>query len=49
MYYYHVLIGTKHIDLVKASSGEEAIKLIEIKFGSSKVYSSIHQYQAVRA
>ena len=47
--YFHILIGTKHIDLIKASSPEEAIKLIEIKFGSSRVYSDKHEYRAVRA
>lgn len=47
--YFHVLIGTKHIDLIKASSPEEAIKLIEMKFGSSHVFSSKHEYRAVRA
>ena len=47
--YYHILIGSKHIDLIKASSSEEAIKLIEIKFGPSNIYSSIYEYRAVRA
>ena len=47
--YFNVLIGTKHIDLVMASSGEEAIKLVEIKFGSSRLYSIEHEYRAVRA
>lgn len=47
--YYHVLIGTRHIDLIKASSPEEAIKLIEMKFGSARIYSSIYEYRAVRA
>jgi hypothetical protein len=47
--YYHILLGTKHIDLIKASSSEEAIKLIELKFGSARIYSNEYEYRAVRA
>lgn len=47
--YYHVVLGTKHIDLVKAASCEHAIQIVETKFGPSKQYSSKYQYRAVRA
>lgn len=47
--YYHIILGNKHIDLVKASSPEEAIQIIRNKFGSASVYSSRHEYRAVRA
>jgi hypothetical protein len=47
--YYHVMLGNKHIDLVMASSSEEAIQIITNKFGSASVYSKWHKYRAVRA
>lgn len=47
--YYHVFLGKKHIDLIMASSIEEAIKLVELKFGSARIYSTEHEYRAVRA
>jgi hypothetical protein len=49
MNYYHVFLGTKHIDLVKAYTSEHAIQIIEIIFGPAKKYSAIHNYRAVRA
>jgi hypothetical protein len=49
MNYYHVFLGAKHIDLVKAFNGEHAIQIIESKFGLAKKFSQTHQYRAVRA
>jgi hypothetical protein len=46
---FHVVLGTKHIDLVQAQSEEHAIKIIETIFGPSRKYSRVHQYRAVRA
>lgn len=49
MNYYHVFLGTKHIDLVQAFSGEHAIQIVASKFGNPRLYSSEHNYRAVRA
>lgn len=49
MNYYHVFLGSKHIDLVKAYTGEHAVQIIESRFGSSKKLSKEHHYRAVRA
>jgi hypothetical protein len=47
--YFHVILGSKHIDLVMASSSEEAIQIIELKFGLASNYSKTHSYKAMRA
>ena len=47
--YYHVILGTKHIDLIQANSEKEAIMKIEKMFGPAKRYSRNHKYQAVKA
>lgn len=47
--YYHVILGNKHIDLIRASSEEDAIKKIEKTFGPSDRYSKKYKYQAVEA
>ncbi len=49
MNYYHVFLGAKHIDLVKAYTGEHAIQIIEARFGTAKKLSTEHYYRAVRA
>jgi hypothetical protein len=49
MRYYHVFLGSKHIDLVQAFSGEHAVQKTESKFGHPRKYSSEHNYRAVRA
>jgi hypothetical protein len=49
MMYYHVLLGKKHIDLIKANSKEEAVKKIESLFGLAKTLSKNHKYLAVEA
>jgi len=51
MNYYHVFLGpVKHIDIVKAYTGEHAMQIIESKFGSAKNFSEkYHNYRAVRA
>jgi hypothetical protein len=48
MNYYHVLIGTKHIDLVQALTIDHAIQIVESKFGpANQLY--VGNYRAVRA
>lgn len=47
--YFHVLLGSKHIDLIKAESEEDAVKKIEKLFGSAKLFSATHTYVAVKA
>lgn len=47
--YYHVILGKKHIDLIKANSKEEAIKKIELMFGPSESLSKFHKYEAIEA
>lgn len=49
MNYYHVFLGSKHIDLVQAYTGEHAVQIVEAKFGTAKKLSSQHEYRAVRA
>ena len=49
MIYYHVLLGKKHIDLVKADSKEEAVKKVESLFGPAETLSKNHKYLAVEA
>lgn len=46
--YFNVLLGTKHIDLVKAASEEAAISIIEKNFGPASNYSTKYNYTAVR-
>ncbi len=47
--YFHVLLGTKHIDLVKADSEAEAVKKVEQLFGPANTLSVTHNYTAVKA
>ncbi len=47
--YYHVLLGKKHIDLIKAKSEEDAVKKIELMFGPADTLSTKHNYRAVKA
>lgn len=47
--YFHVLLGPKHIDLIAAKSKDDAVKKVEKIFGPAKLYSSIHNYVAVKA
>ncbi len=47
--YYHVILGTKHIDLVKADSEKDAIKKVEKLFGPANTLSATHNYIAVKA
>jgi hypothetical protein len=47
--YYHVLLGKKHIDLIKANSKDDAVKKIELMFGPADTLSTKHKYQAVKA
>lgn len=49
MNYYHVFLGSKHIDLVQAYTGEHAVQIVEAKFGTAKKLSSQHGYRAMRA
>jgi len=43
--YYHVVAGCRHIDIVLAKSADEAIAIVESRFGSSCSYST-EPYQA---
>ena len=49
MIYFHVILGQKHIDLVRANSPEDAIKKVELMFGPARLYSSTHIYKAIEA
>ena len=49
MYYFHVLAGSKHIDLVAALNEEQAVALVLRLWGNSLKYSNSKVYQAVRA
>jgi len=46
---YHIILGKKHMDLLYAKDEEEAILIIEKKFGVSSKYNSIEKYKAVKA
>ena len=48
-YYYHVVLGKKHMDLVKAANEEQAIKLIEKIYGPACKYHTTNQYKAIQA
>ena len=48
MKYDNVFLGAKHIDMVKAYTGEHAIQIIEATFGNAKKYSAIHEYRVER-
>ena len=45
---YSVYVGKKHVDLVVATSEPNAIKIIEMNYGPSKVFSKEYQYVAVQ-
>jgi hypothetical protein len=46
--YYHVLLGSMHIDLVRADSEQDAIKKVEDRFGPANTLSIMHNYVAVK-
>ena len=48
VYYYHVYAGKQHIDLVKATSEEDACNQVFIKWGNASSYSA-QSFKAVRA
>lgn len=43
------MLGSKHIDLIRADSKENAISKIEEKFGPAEKLSKNHKYRAVEA
>lgn len=47
--YYHILIDSKHIDLVKARNEDEAIKIVFYKFGPATQYVKNGRYKVIRA
>lgn len=47
--YYHVMIGDKHIDLIKAQNETHAIEIAYNKFGSAEKYIKNGNYRAIRA
>ena len=49
MFYFHVLAGNKHIDLVQADNEEQAIALVLRVWGKPIKYSVVNKYSAVRA
>lgn len=49
MFYFHVLAGNKHIDLVQADNEEQAIALVLRIWGKPIKYSVANKYSAVRA
>lgn len=44
--YYHVMIGPKHFDIVKALDEHDAIRQVERKFGPAKLWSADKKYRA---
>ena len=44
--YYHVMIGTKHFDIVKAVDEHDAIRQVEKRFGKSTEWNSTLPYRA---
>ena len=44
--YYHVMIGTKHFDIVKAIDEQDAVRQVEKRFGKSSEWNSILPYRA---
>lgn len=49
MHYYHVMIGNKHIDLIKAQSKDDALRLTIQKFGSATSYIKNGSYRVIKA
>ncbi len=49
MFYFHVVCGKKHIDLVRADSEAHAIAIITARFGKSTTYSHTESYKAIKA
>lgn len=50
-YYFNVYAGTKHIDLVKATSEKDAIEQCYMRYGSASKYTGMSRdnFRAVRA
>ena len=44
--YYHVVIGTKHFDIVKAIDEQDAIRQVEKRFGKASSWSKKNEYRA---
>lgn len=47
--YYHILIDSKHIDLVKARDKDEAIEIAFNKFGPATRYVKNGRYKVIKA
>lgn len=46
--YYHVMIGTKHFDIVKAVDEEDAIRQVEKRFGKAERWHGYLPYRAIK-
>ena len=44
--YYHVMIGIKHFDIVKAINEQDAIRQVEKRFGKASSWSKKNKYCA---
>ena len=44
--YYHVCLGRRHFDIVKAINEEDAIKQVERKFGPAHKWDGKRKYRA---
>ena len=44
--YYHVVIGTKHFDIVKAIDEQDAIRQVEKRFGPAHKWNGKEKYRA---
>lgn len=44
--YYHVVLGKKHFDIVKALDEEDAIRQVEKRFGEAKRWHGTLNYRA---
>ena len=49
MHYYHVMIGDKHIDLIKAQNENDALTLTIQKFGLATSYIKNGSYRVIKA
>jgi hypothetical protein len=49
MHYYHVMIGDKHIDLIKAQNKDDALIIAIQKFGLATNYIKNGSYRVIKA
>jgi hypothetical protein len=45
--YYHVILGRRHFDIVKAVDEQDAIRQVERKFGPARKWDGKREYIAI--